>query len=343
MIEAIESYLSFLKLANKSDNTIRSYRGYLLDFAGAFPSLSPSEIGAQQIEHYIHELARKTVSRTTLRRALATLKSFCAWLVTEGVLDENPTEDFPGPRVPHRVIKRVATKTEIREWLDGPLTESHFPSRDRLLLELLYGSGLRCAEVAAVQVGDFIESDVLLVSKGKGDKQRTVLLTEPTQRALQIYLKQREEILRKRIPKNQPRKCRECGAQRLEKSCPKCGFAEKLGRPNRSGRPMRKVYPGSATLTALFFGVHGGQINGLSSRSVLRIVSNLAMAAGLPWLRTHDLRRAMATHMDQAGAPRIVISRLLGHSRQSITDVYIEKASPERLKAVYDRARRKLA
>ncbi len=295
MRKAVEQYLAHLALANASENTIRSYRGYLLEFASLCP-VEAFQVDVDHIEQYLAVLGRRQIAKATLGRVLATVKSFCEWLVGEGLLRENPAEAFRGPRRSHHV-HCGATEQEIRSLLDGPIRTS-FPERDRLILELLYGSGLRCQELASLLVSDFVDQDVLLVSKGKGNKQRRVLLTDCARVALVAYLAKRKQILDTRMRKGD----------------------------------MRKI-------TSLFFARRGRQINALDPRSIRRIVVTLARDAGLPWLRPHDLRRAFATHMDQHGAPRIVISRLLGHSRQSITDVYIAKASPERLKMAYDRAR----
>jgi site-specific recombinase XerD len=169
-------------------------------------------------------------------------------------------------------------------------------------VELLYGSGLRADEVASLRVDDILGGDLLLVSTGKGDKQRQVLLTDFAQHALKAWLRKRKRILKRRVGKGDERK-----------------------------------------VTGLFFALHGGQIDALTSRSVYRLVVEIAKSTGTPWVSPHDLRRAFATHMDEHGAPHIVISRLLGHAKLSTTELYIGAASPARLKKVYARARGSVA
>jgi site-specific recombinase XerD len=140
-------------------------------------------------------------------------------------------------------------------------------------VELLYGSGLRADEVASLRVDDILGGDLLLVSTGKGDKQRQVLLTDFAQHALKAWLRKRKRILKRRVGKGDERK-----------------------------------------VTGLFFALKGGQIDALTSRSVYRLVVEIAKSTGTPWVSPHDLRRAFATHMAEHGAPHIVISRLLGHA-----------------------------
>src|SRR5205823_10103641 len=112
-------------------------------------------------------------------------------------------EAFRGPRGGTRIAQRM-TEEQARQLCEGPVRTS-FPIRDRLILELLYGSRLRCDEVANLRIDDVLEADVLLVSKGKGDKQRHVLLTDYAQRLMRIYLWKRKRILGKRAKKGDVR------------------------------------------------------------------------------------------------------------------------------------------
>ena len=307
MNRAIEQYLSYLKLANRSTNTLRCYEGNLLDFAAVVAETDPAKLTIKHIENYLHVLHRRQASKETVRRALAVIRSFCRWLVGEGILADNPAAVFMPPR--HSVrVKQRASETETRALLAQSIRSS-FPERDRLILELLYGSGLRCDECASLQVEDFYPPNKLLVSKGKGDKQRYVLLTDPAAAAMKVYLEKREKILTRKGMTHWP-----------------------------SGK--KKPAPGRQAITGLFFGLRGREIEGLEPRSVRRIVVKLAADAGINWLRPHDLRRAFATHLWENGAPLIVVSRLLGHAKLSTTDLYISKASLDRLKRAYDRARR---
>jgi site-specific recombinase XerD len=292
MNKAIEAYLESLKLSNASENTIRAYRGYLLDFARVCGESATLDIDS--VERYLVVLSERHLSKASVRRVIATLKSFGRWMTAEGLVAENPAEIFHGPRGSSRVQHRM-TEAQARQLCERPLKTS-FPIRGRLLLELMYGSGLRCDEVASLRKDDVCGSDVLLVSQGKGDKQRFVLLTDSAQRILKIYLWKRRRILQHR---------RDAGREP----------------------------------TGLFFALCGKQIDTLTPRSVHRIVVGIAKDAGLSWVSPHDLRRAFATHMAENGAPRIVISRLLGHAKLSTTERYIAAGSADRLKKAYARAR----
>jgi site-specific recombinase XerD len=194
----IENYITHLKLSNASENTIRSYRGYLLDFARFADKLD-----VESIEGYLGVLHKRQFSKASTRRAIATLKSFGKWMVNEGLLAENPVAAFRPPRVRAHIQQRL-TEEQAKQLCEGPVRTS-FPERDRLILALLYGSGLRCDEVASLRMEDILEADVLLVSKGKGDKQRHVLMIDYAQRLLKIYLRKRKRILRNRTRKGDKR------------------------------------------------------------------------------------------------------------------------------------------
>jgi site-specific recombinase XerD len=103
MKRRIESYLQYLQLANRSENTIRSYRGYLLDFARFAEVLD-----VENIERYLAVLHQREFAKASTRRALATLKSFGRWMVDEGLLRENPVEAFRGPRGSRRIKERIS-------------------------------------------------------------------------------------------------------------------------------------------------------------------------------------------------------------------------------------------
>jgi len=231
MKNAIEQYLSYLKLANRSENTVRCYRSSLEDFARDVGDINAATLTIEHIERYLLVLYWRKASKSTVCRALAILKAFCKWLVGEGVLSEcdNPAAVFRSPRRGVRIHQR-ASEAEIRAFLDGPITSS-FQERDRLILELLYGSGLRCDECANLRLEDFIEPNKLIVSKGKGNKERYVLLTSTATAAMKTYLARRSQVLSEKGGTRWP-----CGQKR---------------------KPKRQ------TCTALFFGMAGPEIDGL--------------------------------------------------------------------------------
>lgn len=103
--------------------------------------------------------------------------------------------------------------------------------------------------------------------------------------------------------------------------------------------PMRATRLKGRKTDALFVGLRCDYGDRLTVRSVHRTVKQFGVAHGMPWLSPHSLRRAFATHLDEGGMPHHYISRLLGHSKLSITERYIAQASRSRLLAAYERGR----
>ena len=194
--DAIEQYLSHLQLGNKSENTVRSYRRDLMELLAHTAYVDLAEIGSEHIEGCLAAMHARNLKKASVRRFIACLKSFFSWAESEDLISASPVDGFDGPRVPGRVV-RIASEPEMQKMFEhAPRTP--FPERDRLILELLYGSGLRAEEVANIGVDDLVETDVLLVADGKGSKQRYVLLTDYAKRLWRIYLRKRNRILARR-------------------------------------------------------------------------------------------------------------------------------------------------
>jgi integrase/recombinase XerC len=125
-----------------------------------------------------------------VRRKLAAVKSFFCWLEAEGLVEAGLI-DFIASRYRRDELPDVPSEGEVARLLNGNLS-----SRDRLILELLYGCGIRNSELVGINLDDFRGPDTLLV-RGKGKKERFVIVGEYARAALNTWLQAREKILRK--------------------------------------------------------------------------------------------------------------------------------------------------
>jgi integrase/recombinase XerC len=150
-----------------------------------------TEITRKRIRLYVFSLDA-SLKRTTVKRKIASVRSFCNWLVSESYLDVSPCEGIVGPRQ-HHVLPDVPSETDMAKLLNGRI-KSACPERDRVILELLYSCGLRAAEVAGVNVDDFRNEDTLLV-RGKGKKERMVPVGRKAQLAIAEWLPLRQKLL----------------------------------------------------------------------------------------------------------------------------------------------------
>jgi len=197
--QATDDFLRHLRERNASPHTIKAYAGDLDIFAAY---LGP-RIGARdwkKIDHiairgFLSHLYDKGLSKTSVARALAAVRSLYRWLAQEGVVEQNPAKLVSTPRLPKK-LPRVPTIEEMNGVLDGKMPEiASFPERDRLLFELLYGCGIRNSELVGINLDDISLSNEAILIRGKGKKQRYVPFGGSALAALALYLPWRQQLL----------------------------------------------------------------------------------------------------------------------------------------------------
>jgi integrase/recombinase XerC len=192
----LRSFLSTCGARNLSPNTLRGYRA---DLAGFVALSGGSEITVGQVDrklvrNFVARLHDNGIKRRSIQRKLAAVKSFCKWLGQEGLIEASLIQSIQGPRR-RGELPDVPNEADIRRLLEGDIP-TPCPKRDRAILELLYGSGLRASEVAGINLDDFRDEDTLLI-RGKGRKERLVVLGEYAQAAIHQWFPVREKLLAK--------------------------------------------------------------------------------------------------------------------------------------------------
>jgi len=183
-------FLDHLRLARGySPHTVDAYRRDLADFAawlrerrGAVPRVE--EVGEEDVRSYLSALTRRGRSARTAARRLATLKSFRRYLRSRGVTGLDIGPELKGPKLPVR-LPPVLGVEELTGLLDGTPWEGATDLRDRAILELLYGTGMRLAELVGLRVGDVRAADALV--RGKGSRERRVPLGGKARAALEAH------------------------------------------------------------------------------------------------------------------------------------------------------------
>ena len=126
------------------------------------------------IRGFLSHLYEKGLSKASVARSLAAVRSLYRWLAQEGVVEQNPAELVSTPKLPKK-LPRVPTIEEMNSVLDGQMPEvAAFPERDRLMLELLYGCGIRNSELVGINLDDIRLSAEAILIRGKGKKERYV-------------------------------------------------------------------------------------------------------------------------------------------------------------------------
>ncbi len=186
-------FLEWMKAGGRSEHTITAYHRALKRLGEALaPDAGPEALTAFSLQNFVGVLRLERLSDSSICQALAAAKSFVSWATAEGIYEDNFADAVRGPRRRAR-IPVVPTIAEMKHMLDGEAVPSAWPERDRLALELLYGSGLRNSELIGLNLDDRIKPDELII-RGKGKKERTVPMSEHAIEALESYLPSRKTV-----------------------------------------------------------------------------------------------------------------------------------------------------
>ena len=191
----IARFLKSLREKNASGHTIRAYSNDLGRFAEyAGEAATWKTIDHVRIRGFLSHLYEKGLSKTSVARSLAALRSLYRWLAQEGVVEQNPALLVSTPKLPKK-LPRVPTIEEMNTVLDSAMPEcASWPERDRLILELLYGCGIRNSELVGIQLDDVRWSNEAILVRGKGKKERYVPFGDAVRAALDAYLPTRQKV-----------------------------------------------------------------------------------------------------------------------------------------------------
>ncbi len=185
---AIADFLAVLRNErHASEHTQTAYRKDLAKFSSFLgPELKMTEIDHKLVRSFLGELHRGGLSKASAARALAALRSLFQWMGKEGRVAHNPAALVSAPKLPKK-LPRVPT-IEQMDRVFVTAEEAALPERDRFILEMLYGSGLRNSELCGIRLDDLRRSEQLVLVRGKGKKQRLVPFSDPAGAALEAYL-----------------------------------------------------------------------------------------------------------------------------------------------------------
>lgn len=173
-----------------SENTAKSYASDLREFMLFLNSkkiASSADVEYEDIVAFLSaSRAQGLASRTRARRSSA-IKSFFDFLVSRNFVKENPAERLEAPKKDF-VLPKVLSEDEVTRMLENIPTLQIQDVRDRALLEILYGCGLRVSEVCALTMEDIVSEGELLRVKGKGSKERLVPICATAGRELEKYM-----------------------------------------------------------------------------------------------------------------------------------------------------------
>ncbi len=191
----VARFLRSLRERNASAHTIKAYSKDLEQFVAFAGPVDWKRLDHVRIRGFLSHLYERGLSKTSVARSLAALRSFYRWLAREGLVKHNPAALVATPRLPKK-LPRVPTIEEMNTVLDSGMPEcASFPERDLAIFELLYGCGIRNSELVGIQLDDIHWSNDAILVRGKGKKERLVPFGESARAALNAYLPARQKLL----------------------------------------------------------------------------------------------------------------------------------------------------
>ena len=206
----LKDYRNYLIIERRmSPNTVASYCHDVEAFL-SFVDLAPRAVSPSDIQRYLGQVTSAGLSKRSSARLLSSLRSFFDWCVLEGEVKDNPCDRVDAPKL-GKYLPAVLSVAEVTAILESVDLKKPYGKRDRAILEVLYGCGLRVSEVAGLRISHVHFPEGFVDVIGKGDKQRLVPLGDVAADAIRAYLPDRP------IP--------------ADRSCEDILFLNKFGKP----------------------------------------------------------------------------------------------------------------
>jgi integrase/recombinase XerD len=194
----LEGFRDFLALeSGHSENTVEAYLRDLVrlaEFAASKGVRDPGLVTRAHLRDFVYLLKDLGLSAATIRREVSAVRTYYGFLVGEGRLANDPSDRLESPRR-GRVLPDTLSVAEIEALLAAPSIDEPLAWRDRTLLELGYGAGMRVSELCGLGITDLLLSENLVRVFGKGGKERLVPIGRTVIGAVSVYLHQvRPEI-----------------------------------------------------------------------------------------------------------------------------------------------------
>ena len=198
MLAWIDRFVSYLESErNASEHTVRAYSRDLVEFVELLKledDADPNGVDHLVIRKYLSCLRNRGLSKTTIARKLSSLRAFFKFLLRRNIVETNPAQDMRTPRR-EKKLPRFLDESEANALIEAPDTSGPKGCRDRAILEMLYGSGLRVAELVALNISDIDMISEVATVRGKGRKERLAPLGSQAVAALRNWLNDRRGVV----------------------------------------------------------------------------------------------------------------------------------------------------
>ena len=191
-IEGFKTYLSVEK--NFSNHTINAYNSDIVSFILWLNGENCLEIDFNKLREYLHFIQRFDYKKTTIARKIASIRTFYKYLYRERYIDSNPAISLNAPKRP-KSLPKFLTPDEIEKVLNNIKIETPAGFRNRVILELLWATGMRVSELSNLNFGDLNLDENEIRVFGKGAKERIVLISNRAKDFLNQYIKTARNLL----------------------------------------------------------------------------------------------------------------------------------------------------
>ncbi|OGW29373.1 MAG: tyrosine recombinase XerC [Nitrospirae bacterium GWC2_42_7] len=196
MKDHIDKFIEYLEIErDASKHTIRAYKKDLEDFI-AYIKKKPVDVELIDVRGFVAQQIKDGLNKTTVSRRLATIRSFLKFLYREGYIKSNPAKLVANPKT-SKLLPKFLSVDDTFALIEKPEGIGFMPARDRAILELLYSSGLRVAEVSELNLEDVNTREGLVKVRGKGKKERILPVGSKAVDAIISYMVERKLLKKK--------------------------------------------------------------------------------------------------------------------------------------------------
>ena len=194
---SIENFKNYLKLERGlSINSIKSYEFDLFQFKNFITknsiNESPKKCSSSTVKRYLYKNFSNKKSRSQAR-SISALKSFFNYLLFEGEINSSPLNDIESPKIENK-LPEVLTENEIKKLISSVNLEAEFGQRNKTIIEVLYGTGIRVSELTELKLSNIFFNENILKVTGKGNKERFVPLGKIASIEIKKYLNDRGKL-----------------------------------------------------------------------------------------------------------------------------------------------------
>jgi site-specific recombinase XerD len=192
LIDGFKTYLNVER--NFSAHTIYGYCSDIVSYVLWLDNLDCTKVDFNKLREYLHFIQRFEYKKSTIARKTASIRTFYKYLYRERYIDSNPSISLSSPKKPKSLPKFLTTE-EVEKILNNVKIDTPAGFRNRVILELLWATGMRVSELSNINFGDLNLEENEIKVFGKGSKERIVLISDRAKQYLEQYIKTARKLL----------------------------------------------------------------------------------------------------------------------------------------------------